>query len=81
MRHNRGVESSESIIELILRVASGVTMVVAAVATVLAAIWVASDADSDGSWWPVLPWAIITVVALVVFAVLLARSKARHAAR
>jgi hypothetical protein len=79
MRHNPAVESSESIVELILRVASGVTMVVAAAATLLAALWVATDADSDGSWWPVLPWAIITVIALALFVVLLARSRARHA--
>lgn len=81
MRQNHPVESSESVIELIVRIASGITMVVAAVATVLAATWVLTSDDSDGSWWPVLPWAIITVLALVVFAVLLARSKARHSAR
>ena len=79
MRQNRPVEQPESVIELIVRIASGVTMVVAAVATVLAAIWVSTSPDSDGSWWPVVPWAVITLLALGVFATLLARSKSRHA--
>jgi hypothetical protein len=73
------MEQSESVIELIVRIGSGITMVVAAIATLLAAIWVASSPDSDGSWWPVVPWAAITVIALAIFAVLLARSKSRHA--
>lgn len=74
------VEPSESIIELILRVGSGVTAVVGLVFTALAAVWVVSSPDSDGSWIPVLPWAAITLIAIVLFAVLLARLKARHAA-
>ncbi len=74
------MEQSESVIELIVRIGSGVTMVVAALATALAMIWVLTSPDSDGSWWPVVPWAAITLIALGLFAVLLARSKARHAA-
>lgn len=81
MRQNRPVEQSESVIELIVRIASGVTMVVAAVATALAMTWVLTSPDSDGSWWPVVPWAVITVLALGAFVVLLRRSKSRHAAR
>ena len=79
MRQNRGVQQPESVIELIVRIASGITMVVAAVATGLAITWVLTSPDSDGSWWPVVPWAVITVLALGMFVVLLARSKARHA--
>ena len=80
MRQNRPVEQPESVIELIVRIASGVTMAVAAVATGLAITWVLTSPDSDGSWWPVVPWATLTLIALGVFATLLARSKSRHAA-
>lgn len=81
MRDNPPVGSSESIVELIVRVGSGVTAGVGLVFTALAAIWVVSSPDSDGSWIPVLPWAVITLIAIVLFAVLLARSRSRHAGR
>ncbi|MBL6633842.1 MAG: hypothetical protein ISP32_05540 [Thermoleophilia bacterium] len=81
MRDTTLVEPSESVVELIVRIASGVTMAVAAVATGLAITWVLTSPDSDGSWWPVVPWAVITLLALGVFALLLARSKSRHATR
>lgn len=76
-----GVPVHESTLEMLARIVSGVVAACALVAVVLSAVWVATDEQSDGSWTPVLPWALIAVVSLLAFGVLLARSRARHAAR
>lgn len=66
---------------MLARIISGVVAACALIAVALSSVWVATDEQSDGSWMPVLPWALIAVVSLAAFGVLLARSRARHAAR
>lgn len=66
---------------MLARIISGVVAACALIAVVLSSVWVTTDEQSDGSWMPVLPWALIATVSLVAFGVLLARSRARHAAR
>ena len=81
VRDNRRMPSGESTIEMLLRIITGVVAACAAIATLLSAIWVTTDPQSTGSWLPVLPWAIITVVSVAIFGVLLMRARARHALR
>ena len=71
----------ESTLELLARIISGIVAACALIAVALSAVWVATDEQSSGSWVPVLPWAVIAVISLVVFGALLARSRARNAAR
>ena len=81
VRDNRRMPPGESTIELLLRIITGVVAACAAIATLLSSIWVMTDPQSTGSWLPVLPWAIITVVSVASFGVLLMRARARHALR
>jgi hypothetical protein len=81
VRENRRMSAGESTIELLLRIITGVVAACAAIATLLSSIWVTTDPQSTGSWLPVLPWAIITVVSVACFGVLLMRARARHALR
>ncbi len=81
VRDNRRMPAGESTIELLLRIITGVVAACAAIATLLSSTWVMTDPQSTGSWLPVLPWAIITVVSVAIFGVLLMRARARHALR
>jgi hypothetical protein len=81
VRDNRRMSAGESTIELLLRIITGVVAACAAIATLLSSTWVMTDPQSTGSWLPVLPWAIITVVSVAIFGVLLMRARARHALR
>jgi len=81
VRETVEVPPSESTLEMLARIISGVVAACALIAVALSAVWVTTDEQSDGSWMPVLPWAVIALVSLLVFGVLLARSRARHAAR
>lgn len=81
VRHNRTMAPAESTLEMLLRIITGVVAACAAIATLLSSVWVTTDPESTGSWLPVLPWAIITVVSVLGFAVLLLRARVRHAGR
>lgn len=81
VRETMQVPPHESTLEMLARIISGVVAGCALIAVVLSSVWVATDEQSSGSWVPVLPWALIAVVSLLIFGVLLMRSRARHASR